>query len=163
MILRQVNKEKENANANTNTTENELQPCPLRLPPPHLAIRTHRRRLPPLPPRAQSMSEQTEPTTTKNCRRGERLVDTLEWRDRLALSLIERVGDDTAVLDLNLRRFDVVLPSESVLHPVLVIALSRKPRRQSRMRQKYNAQADEPLSSPHGRGRHETLYERQQR
>ena len=51
------------------------------------------------------------------------LIHTLERWDRLALVLVERLVDDTAVLDLDVGRVDVVLPGEGVLHPVVVVAL----------------------------------------
>lgn len=52
-----------------------------------------------------------------------RLVDTLEWRDRLALVLVEGSVDDATVLDLHVRRRRRVLPSKGVLHPFLIITL----------------------------------------
>ena len=51
------------------------------------------------------------------------LVDMLERRDGLALGLVEGLVDDATVLDVDLRRVDVVLPRECVLHPVLIITL----------------------------------------
>ena len=60
------------------------------------------------------------PSPAQQCGRS---VHTLERRHRLALILVERVVDDVAVLDLDLGRLDVVLPSERVLHPVLVVTL----------------------------------------
>ena len=55
-----------------------------------------------------------------------RLVDTLERRHRLALVLVERLADDVAVLDVDGRRLNVVLPREGVLHPVLIVTLQGK-------------------------------------
>ena len=60
------------------------------------------------------------PTTTAKTRR---LVDTLERRHGLTLVLVERGVDDLAVLDLNVGRLGVMLPSQGVLHPVLVVTL----------------------------------------
>jgi hypothetical protein len=50
------------------------------------------------------------------------LVDTLEGRHALALVLVEGLVLDTAVaqVDLTVR---LLLPGESVLHPVLIITL----------------------------------------
>lgn len=50
-------------------------------------------------------------------------VHTLEWRDRLALVFVKRLVNHVPVLDLNLRLGVVTLEGESVLHPVLVVAL----------------------------------------
>jgi hypothetical protein len=52
-----------------------------------------------------------------------RLVGTLEWRYGLALVLVERLMDDTTVLDVNVRRVSIMLPCQSMLHPVVVITL----------------------------------------
>lgn len=54
------------------------------------------------------------------------LVYSLERRDGLALIHVEGRIDDAAVLDVNFRRIGVVQPSESVLHPVLVITLKEQ-------------------------------------
>lgn len=51
-----------------------------------------------------------------------KLVRALERRNGLALVLVEGLADDVAVLDLDIRRADI-LPGESVLHPVLVVTL----------------------------------------
>ena len=51
------------------------------------------------------------------------LVYTLERRHGLAFVFVQGGGDDTAVSQLNIRRFDVVLEGERVLHPFLVITL----------------------------------------
>lgn len=53
----------------------------------------------------------------------ERLVNTLEWRYRLALVLVEGVSDDSTVLDVDLWRVDIVLPGEGVLHPLIIVTL----------------------------------------
>lgn len=50
------------------------------------------------------------------------LVYTLEGRNRLALSLVQGVGDDTAVRQINLAVW-CLLETESVLHPVLVVTV----------------------------------------
>lgn len=51
------------------------------------------------------------------------LVDTLEWWDSSTLSLIEGCTNNLAVLDVHIRGLGIVLESESVLHPVLIITL----------------------------------------
>lgn len=50
------------------------------------------------------------------------LVYTLEGRNRLALSLVQSVGNDTAVRQVNLAVW-CLLETESVLHPVLVVTV----------------------------------------
>jgi hypothetical protein len=50
------------------------------------------------------------------------LVDTLEGRHGLALSLIEGRVDDAAVAEVDLA-VRLLLPCEGVLHPVLVVTL----------------------------------------
>jgi hypothetical protein len=50
------------------------------------------------------------------------LVHTLERRDGLALVLVERVADDAAVAEVD-GALRLLLETESVLHPVLVVAL----------------------------------------
>ena len=54
-----------------------------------------------------------------------RLVDTLEWRNSLALVLVEGSIDDVSVLDLDLWLGWVSLPGESMLHPVFVVTLRK--------------------------------------
>jgi hypothetical protein len=51
------------------------------------------------------------------------LVDTFERRNGLALVLVQSVADDTTILDVDFGGFTIVLPGESVLHPVLVVTL----------------------------------------
>lgn len=51
-----------------------------------------------------------------------RLVHTGEWWDRLALILIQGLGLDGAVSQVNLG-VGCLLPGEGVLHPVLVITI----------------------------------------
>ena len=52
-----------------------------------------------------------------------RLVDTLEWRNSLALVLVEGSIDDFSVLDLDVWLSWVSLPGESVFHPVFIVTL----------------------------------------
>ena len=51
------------------------------------------------------------------------LIDTLERWHRLALVLVQRVGDDATVFNINIWRIHVVLPRQSMLHPVFVVTL----------------------------------------
>lgn len=51
------------------------------------------------------------------------LVDTLEWRDGLALILVKGVGDDTSVREFDVRVGVFPLESEGVFHPALVVTL----------------------------------------
>lgn len=51
-----------------------------------------------------------------------RLVSTLEGRDGLALSLIQSTSLNSTVAELDLA-VGLLLPGESVLHPVLVITV----------------------------------------
>jgi hypothetical protein len=50
------------------------------------------------------------------------LVDTLEGRNGLALVLIQGLGLNGTVAELNVA-VGLLLPGESVLHPVLVVTL----------------------------------------
>lgn len=50
------------------------------------------------------------------------LVGTLEWRNGLALALVQSTGLDLTVAELDLT-VRLLLPGESVLHPVLVITV----------------------------------------
>jgi hypothetical protein len=51
------------------------------------------------------------------------LVDTLERRNSLALSLIQSVSNDAAITELDVRAVRIMLEGQSVLHPVVIITL----------------------------------------
>ena len=51
------------------------------------------------------------------------LVCTLEWWDRLAFIFIQSLVDDTTVLEGDIGRVDIILPCESVFHPVVIVTL----------------------------------------
>jgi hypothetical protein len=50
-------------------------------------------------------------------------VCAFEWWDRLAFIFIQSLVDDTTVLEGDIGRFDIILPRESVLHPVVIVTL----------------------------------------
>lgn len=54
---------------------------------------------------------------------GNLLVDTLEGRNSLALSLVQSVSNDVTVTELDVGAVRIVLEGQSVLHPVVVITL----------------------------------------
>ena len=54
-----------------------------------------------------------------------RLVHTLEWRDRLALVLIEGLVNDATVLNVNIGLRGIRQPCQSVLHPVFIVTLEK--------------------------------------
>ena len=50
-------------------------------------------------------------------------IDTLERWYRLALILVQRVGDDATVFNVNIWRVCIMLPSQSMLHPDVIVTL----------------------------------------
>lgn len=70
----------------------------------------------------------------------------------LALILVQCLVDNSTVFDVDLRLSWVGLPSESVLHPVLIVTLKRHS--VNVMGDRLN-DSSAPQGSPHGRGRRE--------